>query len=90
MPSVNHFYTNGTNPGIAPQIYIGHSNFADTHAEPAYSGSMEVVDRIGDRVLLYNPLTGHYWDERPDHHGRFIVEAKNDRDAVRIFRERRW
>lgn len=89
MPSVNHFYTDGANPGIAPQIYIGHSNVADTHAEPAYSGSMEVVDRIGDRVLLYNPLTGHYWDRRP-RHGSWGVAATRDPEARRIFRERRW
>lgn len=89
MPSVNHFYTNGTNPGIAPQIYIGHSNTADTHAEPAYSGSMEVIDRIGDRVLLYNPLTGHYWDRRP-RHGSWGIYATRDPEARHIFRERRW
>ena len=89
MPSVNHFYTNGTNPGIAPQIYIGHSNIADTHAEPAYPGSMEVIDRIGDRVLMYNPQSGNYWDVRPVH-GRWLVKATRDPEARRIFRERRW
>ena len=82
-------YTNAYNPGGALQVYIGKSDFADTHAEPAYSGSMEVVDRIGDRVLLYNPLTGHYWDRRP-RHGSWGVAATRDPEARRIFRERRW
>ena len=85
-------YTNAYNPGGAPQVYIGKSDFSGIGAEPAYEGRMRVVvphDGRGRR-LLHNPLSGHYWDERPDHHGRFIVEAQNDRDAVRIFRERRW
>ena len=89
MPSVNHYYTNGTNPGGAPQVYIGKSDFSGIGAEPAYEGRMEVIDRIGDRVLLYNPLTGHYWDRRP-RHGSWGVAATRDPEARRIFRERRW
>ena len=82
-------YTNAYNPGGALQIYIGKSDFSGIGAEPAYSGSMEEIDRIGDRVLLYNPLTGHYWDRRP-RHGSWGVAATRDPEARRIFRERRW
>lgn len=85
-------YTDGFNAGGALQIFIGKSYYEGIGAEPVYEGRMRVVvphDGRGRR-LLHNPLSGHYWDVRPDHHGRFIVEAKNDRDAVRIFRERRW
>ena len=83
-------FIDGYNPGMPVEIKFKSTWLDANGAEPAYGGSMEEIDRIGDRVLLYNPLSGHYWDERPDHHGRFIVEARNDRDAVRIFRERRW
>ena len=90
MPSVAAFYTNDINPGAAPQIFIGHSNCSGSNAEPAYDGRMRVVAERGDgRVLLHNPLTGHYWDRRHVH-GSWGVFATNDRDAVRIFRERRW
>lgn len=82
-------YTNAYNPGGAPQVYIGKSDFSGIGAEPVYGGSMEVIDRIGDRVLLYNPLTGHYWDRRP-RHGSWGVYATRDPEARRIFRERRW
>lgn len=83
-------YTNGYNPGGALQIYIGKSDFSGIGAEPVYEGSMRVVaERRDGRRLLHNPLTGHYWDERPVH-WRWGVYARNDDEAVRIFAERRW
>ena len=90
MPSVAAYYTNDTNPGAAPQIFIGHSNLSGSNAEPAYDGRMRVVAERGDgRVLLHNPLTGHYWDRRP-RHGSWGVSAQSDAEAVRIFEARRW
>ena len=89
MPSVGMSYTDSTNPGGAPQFFIGNSNLSGAHAVPVHDGRMEEVDRIGDRILLYNPLTGHYWDRRP-RHGSWGVAATRDPEARRIFRERRW
>lgn len=89
MPPVSACYTNDINPGTAPQIFIGNSNLSGAHAVPVHDGRMEEVDRIGDRVLLYNPQSGNYWDQRPVH-GRWIVRAADDAAAIRVFRERRW
>ena len=82
-------FIDGFNPGMPVEIKFSSTWLDANGAEPAYSGSMEEIDRIGDRVLLYNPLTGHYWDRRP-RHGSWGVAATRDPEARRIFRERRW
>ena len=76
--------------GSPSQVYIGVTDYSPKDAEPAYDGSMRVVaERDDGRVLLHNPLTGHYWDRR-GRHGSWGVAAQGDAEAVRIFRERRW
>lgn len=85
MPGTVSWYA-----GSPSQVYIGVTDYSPKDAEPAYDGSMRVVAERGDgRVLLHNPLTGHYWDRR-GRHGSWGVAAQSDEDAVRIFEARRW
>lgn len=89
MPNVAAFYTSNYNAGAPTQIYIGHSNVSDTHAEPVYDGEMRVVAEMDGRRLLCNDMTGRYWDDRPVH-GRWGVYADDDDTAVAVWRMRRW